>query len=180
MLTITVLGDEYFDEEKSELVYPHSFELQLEHSLASLSKWEEIYEKPFLDKAEKSNEEIRRYFQLMIVTPGVDPDIVDQFTQANIDEINRYIGAKMTATWFSDVQGSKQSGEKITAELIYYWMNVCQIDLEWENRHLSKLFTLIRVHSAKSGKQKPMSRAEAARKQRELNARRRAESGSRG
>lgn len=180
MLTITVLGDEYFDEDESKLVYPHSFELQLEHSLASLSKWEEIYEKPFLDKQDKTNEEIRHYFQLMIVTPGVSPDVVDQFTQANVDEINAYIGRKMSATWFSETKNSKQSSEKITAELIYYWMDTCGIDLEWENRHLSKLFTLIRVHSSKNGTQKKMSRSEAARRQRELNAQRRQQTGSRG
>jgi hypothetical protein len=54
------------------------------------------------------------------------------------------------------------------------------IPIECENWHLNRLFTLIKVFSAKNGPQKKMSKAEAMRQQRDLNAQRRAATGSSG
>ena len=54
MLKIIIVGDEYFNEETEEFETVGDFELELEHSLISLSKWESKHQKPFLANSEKT------------------------------------------------------------------------------------------------------------------------------
>lgn len=180
MLNIVVPGIEMFDELKQEFVTKGDVTLKLEHSLVSLSKWESKYEKPFLGKDEKTTEEIIDYVKAMTVTPNIAPEVYQRLSEGNIRDINEYIEAKMTATWFSDSPGAPPSRDVITSELVYYWMITFQIPFECERWHLNRLFTLIRVCNVKQAKPKKMSRAEIAARNRELNAQRRAQLGTKG
>jgi hypothetical protein len=180
MLTIIVPGVEMFDDKSQEFVTRDDVTLELEHSLASLSKWESKYERPFLGEIEKTNEEIFDYIKLMTVTPDVPEEVYSKLSENNLTEINDYIESKMTATWFSEAPGAPKSRDVITAELIYYWMIVFNIPFECEHWHLNRLFTLIRVCNIKQSKPKKMSRGEVAARNRELNAQRRAQLGTKG
>jgi len=173
------IGKESFDEETKKFVR-ETFELGLEHSLVSLSKWESFFEKPFLSETEKTNEEIYWYVRAMVITPDVPEEVFENLTPENLTQIDKYINAKMTATWFSEGPNQRRSRQIITAELIYSWMIDHNIWLEWENRHLAQLFTLIRVCGQKNAPQKKMGRNEILQKQRELNAQRRAKYGTSG
>lgn len=180
MLEIIVPGVEYFDDESQEFVTVGDIALELEHSLVSLSKWESFYEIPFLNEKQKTSTQVYDYIKFMTLTPNVSEDVFSNLSDRNIEDVNNYIDAKMTATWFSEAPGAPKSRDVITAELIYYWMIVFQIPFECENWHLNRLFTLIRVCNIKQSKPTKMSRSEIAARNRELNAQRRAQLGTKG
>lgn len=180
MLTIVVPGTEMFDETKQEFVTDGDITLELEHSLVSLSKWESKHEKPFLTKDMKTTEEVLDYIKCMTLTPNIAPEVFHKLSKDNISEINMYIEAKMSATWFNDSPGTSPSREIITSELVYYWMITFQIPFECQYWHINRLFTLIRVCNVKQAKPKKMSRTEIAMRNRDLNAQRRSQHGTTG
>ena len=174
MLTIVVPGEETFDETTSSFCTVGDITLELEHSLVSLSKWESIYEKPFLGAGEKSDEEVMDYVRCMILSPDFPPEVFSKFTQANIDAVNAYINKPSTATWFASDPNGRKSAEVITSELIYYWLTVFNIPFECQHWHLNRLFTFIRVCNVKNQKPKKQTRAEMLAQRNQLNAERKA------
>lgn len=179
MLTI-VVAEEGYDEEKGEFTLVDPVTLELEHSLASLSKWEMIFEKPFLVPGDKTSEEVLEYIKCMTITPNIPPEVFDRLSMENLEEINKYIEKKQTATWFNDRTPTKPSPETVTSELIYYWLTAFKIPLEVQYWNLNRLFTLLRVCEVKNSKPKQMTEAEILAQNRELNAQRRAQLGSTG
>lgn len=164
MLQITIPAAEQWDEINQEFLSVKETTLSLEHSLISLSKWESKWCKPFLDKKNKTYEETIDYVRCMTLTPNIDPTIYYALTDDNIKQINEYISAPMTATYFSD---NKRGGgrEIVTSELIYYWMIALNIPFECEKWHLNRLLTLVKVcnikndpHPKKMSKKSIMSR----------------------
>lgn len=180
MLQITVPDRELWDERSEIFVYIKGQKLQLEHSLVSLSKWEEKYCKPFLIRDEKTSEEIKDYVKCMTLTQNVNPDVYDILSNENLTEIKNYIEAPMTATRFSDTNNQEHSGEQITAELIYYQMIALNIPFECRKWHLNKLLTLIKVCSIKNQPPKKRSTREIMRRNSALNAARRKQYSTRG
>lgn len=179
MFTLTVPGGEFWDEEKDRFVTVEDTVLELEHSLATLSKWEQKFRKPFIG-TEKNQEELFSYIEIMIQTPDFPPDITSRITQQNINEIHEYLENPMSATWFNEVESETKSGESVTAEIVYYWMTAFQIPFECQYWPLNQLLTLIKVANLKNSKPKPMDKATAMARQRELNEQRRREYGSTG
>lgn len=175
MLRITIPGSsELWDEEKEEFIpATKDLTIQLEHSLVSVSRWESKWNKAFLKKEEKTTEEVIDYVRCMTITQGVPSEAYHRLSSENLTQINDYIGAPMTATYFRDDKIMGRSRETITSELIYYWMIALNIPFECQKWHLNRLFALIKVCSIKNNPPKKMSKAEIARQQAELNAARR-------
>ena len=182
MLRITIPETEKFDSEKNEFIYISEQKLQLEHSLVSISKWESKWCKPFLSKETMTREQTIDYIKCMTLTQNVDPEVYENLTTPIVRQINEYIDAPMTATWFSE--DTKKTGgpsrETITNEIIYYWMITLNIPVEFQKWHLNRLLTLIKVCNAKNAPAKKMSRRELLSRNRALNEARRRAANSKG
>lgn len=180
MLKIVIEGEEFYNEEEKTFETINDVHLELEHSLVSVSKWESIYEKPFLTPGVKSSEEIFDYIKAMVLTPNVDLDVLYTCSQKNLDKIQQYIDSNQSATTFGVMPERRGPGEIITSELIYYWIVSFNIPFECQYWHLNRLFSLIRICNIKNSKPKRMSRNEIAQRNRELNAQRRERLGTSG
>ena len=179
MLQITVPAVEMWDESTETYINTKKTTLQLEHSLVSVSKWESKWCKSFLSHTNKTYDETIDYIKCMTLTRDVDPLVYYGLTNDNIEQINKYIAAPMTATSFSDKNG-KGGREIITSELIYYWMISQNIPFECQKWHLNRLLTLIRVCNIKNAPPKKHSRREIASRNAALNAARRKQLNSKG
>lgn len=180
MLRITIPAVEEWDELKQEFVTSKEQTLQLEHSLVSLSKWESKWCKAFLTKNEKSTEETIDYIKCMTLTQNVDSEVYNYLTNGNIAQVNNYIEAPMTATYFTDDKSAKPSREQITAELIYYWMIALNVPFECQKWHLNRLLTLIKVCNVKNQTPKKRSGKEIMGRNAALNAARKKQLNTRG
>lgn len=180
MLKITIQGPEVYDRQTNVFTYPDAVEVEFEHSLVSLSKWESKHKTAFLDDNQKTKEQIQDYIRCMALTPDVPDEVFDRLTASDYATIEAYINSSETATTFPPGPPEKGSGEKVTAELVYYWMTAFQIDWQAQYWHLNRLLTLIRVCNVKQNPPKKRSQQELAQWYREENARRLAASGKPG
>lgn len=172
MLKITIPASEQYDPVNNEFIYTKETTLTMEHSLISLSKWEEKWKKPFLSKEEKTQEESLDYLRCMTITQNVDPNVYKAIDPPTMKIINDYMEDTHTATWFSE-SSNAPSRDIITAEILYYSMFANGVDIECAKWHLNKLMTLLRVFAEKNKPDKKMSRADLFSKQRALNKARR-------
>lgn len=180
MLRITIPKVELWDDVKQEFIYTKEQTLCLEHSLVSLSKWESKWCKPFLAKEPKTFEETVDYIRCMTITQNVDSDTYNYLTDELIRQVNEYIDAPMTATWFVEDKSGMKNSETITSELIYYWMISLNIPFDCQKWHLNRLLTLVRVCNTKNKPQKKMSQQSIMSQHAALNAARRKKYNTRG
>lgn len=180
MLKLIIKETELFNEVDSTFVTGDPVELVLEHSLVSLSKWESITQKAFLTKDGKTPADMRLYVEAMIISPNPPEDVVTRLSDDNMKAINDYIESAESATTFGSMPQPRGRGEIVTSELIYFWMITYSIPFECQHWHLNRLLTLIRVCNVKTSKQKPMSKHELIARNRDLNAKRKAELNTRG
>lgn len=181
MLLVHIPESERFDEANNEFIYVKETNIQLEHSLVSLSKWESKWHKPFFHPTmAKTNEETLDYIRCMTITQNVKPETYYALTKENITQIQQYIDDPMTATTFSNHQVGPPNREIITAELIYYWMISYNVPVEFEKWHLNKLLALIHVCSIKNDKPKKMSKKAIMSRNAALNAARRQQFNTKG
>lgn len=162
LLKIAIPDKEYVNDKGEFKILPGA-NLQLEHSLISISKWEDIWEVPFLvddsnEKYKKTEEMIISYIKCMTINNV--PEYIYNYCidRKVINEVTKYLNAKHTATWFSqnDPNDHRNPGggkEIITSELIYSWMISLNVPVEFEKWHINRLLTLIRVCSIQKEKE---------------------------
>lgn len=181
MLTITIPGDELWDEDAEIFRYTDAVVVKFEHSLVSLSTWESRFHKLFLTPEKKTDEEMLGYVEAMLLTPDVGIDILNRMTEEQVKAIDDYINDPMTGSTINELHKSgPKTSERISSELIYFWMSQYQIDIDCQHWHLNRLFTLIKIHHAKTQKPQKMSKQKQVQTMAEINAARKAKLGTSG
>lgn len=168
MLTITIPEREIYNEFTNEFIQVKETTLKLEHSLVSVSKWEQKWKVPFIGR-ELTYEEIIDYIRCMTTTQNVDPNVYRCLTNENLQAINDYISDKMTATWFGDKKNKKKNNRIVTTELIYCWMISLNIPMECQRWHLNRLITLIEVCSEENKPPEKMSKKDLLSRNKAIN-----------
>lgn len=182
MIRITVMAPEEWDEKNEEFIKGKSWDLKLEHSLISISKWESKWHKSFIRTKKMTDEETIDYIKCMVLTPNVDPEVYQYINDEHVREIRAYIDNPMSATNILETTNGKRSNDVITSDLIYCWMVLLNIPFECQKWHLNRLITLITLCNIKS--QSPnknrMSKSEILSRNAAINARNRARFNSKG
>jgi hypothetical protein len=174
MLHLHIPSRQFFDDEKMIFVQVDACELQLEHSLVSLAKWESKWCKPFLSKKDKTQEETWDYIRCMTMNQNTHCVAYNLLPQDAIDRVTDYINLPMTATTFVNQNDKQTNKEVITAEIIYYWMITFNIPVDFQKWHLNRLLTLINVCSIKNQSPKKTNKKDVMAKNKALNAERKA------
>lgn len=183
MLEIEIREEERFDPVNNRFI-PGELRLtvRLEHSLRSLSKWEEKWEVPFLSSQERTREQTIDYIRCMALEEYED-GWLDLLGADAMDAIQAYIQKKATATTVTEEPGTKGRKRLITSELVYFWMSQAQIPWEAQDWHLNRLLMLLRVHNVETmdpKKKRKVPKHEQVAQMRALNEKRRQELGTSG
>lgn len=184
VLTISLPGDEFFNEETSEFISVPGQTIQMVHSLLSIEEWETKWKKPLLHRLEHGFETRAMqldYYRCMTITQNVNPLLWVHLPRDIEQQIVDYINDPMTATTFGDSRGKRANRKKIiTSEQIYAWMAGNDIPFECAKWHVNRLFTLIRACSIENAPKDKMGKGATMKQNRMLNEARRRASGSRG
>lgn len=125
--------------------------LRFEHSLLSVSKWEQKHKKVFLSKVAKTNDELMDYYQCMLLG-DTDPDLIYALSPEQLEGLSDYMADSQTATTVPKVVTKPGPSDVMSSDMMYYWMTALKIDWRAEAWHLNRLLTLIQIISFK---QKP-------------------------
>lgn len=183
MLVLTIPEVETFDEATGEFHQCPQTVLRLEHSLLSISKWEETWCISFLDdRYEKTPKQTLDYIKCMTIN-NVNPMVYLGINDKHIQKVNAYIESPRSATTFSSKVDDTSSSTKkqiITSELIYSWMIECKIPFECQKWNLNRLMNLIRIREIQLRPPKKMKRGQITSRNAALNAARRKKLNSKG
>lgn len=150
-IVIEIEGRPLFDQ-RTQTFLPRakSRRIRLEHSLISISKWEEETKRKYFSKLEgpKTAEDMLFYIKCMSLDGPIEDNLLRCISQQQLNKVTAYVNASRTATTIID-HGDKNSGEVLTSEIIYYYMAAFRLPSYTEKWHLSRLLTLIRVASDK-------------------------------
>jgi hypothetical protein len=181
MITITIPASDWYDEKAGEILQIKETTLSIEYSLISVSEYEAHTHKAFLSKKEKTLDEWLYFFYCMVINKnGIDPRIFYAIPAKEYVRLQNYIADPMTATTITNRKKNQRPTNEMTSEELYAAMSMLNIPYECKKWHLSRLITLIEVCAARNSPPEKMSKADAARGWRELNAKNRAKYKSKG
>ena len=160
-LTLELPGEERFDEESSTFISMPPCALHLTHSLYSVSKWESVYKRSFLDSPPNTPEETMYYVECMSEEP-LPGDFMRRLDRNIQVKIAEYIADGASATHLLDPPARGGPKDSMTSELIYWYMSQFNIPYECDKWNLNRLLTLIKLSAAKQGGSNASASATAA------------------
>ena len=158
VLDLFIPGQEYWDENQNIFRYTKDTTLHLKHSLISLTRWEQKYKRKFLVEGEGPNnpEEMLYYIKCMTMNrEPIDELVYQSISENDYEKVKKYIKDPMTATKVPKKPKTDEKPEKLSSELIYYYMTALQIPFDCEKWHLNNLLTLIELSSYKNSEANP-------------------------
>ena len=177
MLKIQTNEQELWDDVEQRFIVIPSSVYTLEHSLQSISKWEQEFKIPFLTSDEKTPEQLLRYFELMDLTEELDKMELDNEL---VEQITTYMADEATATTFNSPVGSSNTHSVVTSEVIYAQMAMAQIPFTADTWNINRLTTLLRVYNNFNSTKRKKSKSEILAENRRLNDERRRQFNSKG
>lgn len=182
MLRLSTTEQRFFDEKREVFFLIKPTTVDLEHSLISISKWESIWEKPFIDaevgpnkSPDKTNEELMSYIACMCLREQ-PKDVLTVLWSKHRKEIFDYIGARMHATiigYTSPKSGvSTKRRKPITSDMLYSWMVRYHVPFQAEKWHLNRLLILLELRSIEENPKGKMSAKETRDHRQALNQKR--------
>jgi hypothetical protein len=143
--------------------------VKFEHSLLSVSKWEQQWCKSWFKTRENgmTKEQTDDYlFRCMLVSKDIPKELFSYVPTATYKKIFDYIDSPMSATKVPKTAPEKGSGKQraITNELIYCWMAEQRLPVQYECWHLNRLLKLIELgaYRAKPPKKRKGNSAQRA------------------
>ena len=158
VLDLFVPGMEFWNATTEEFIYTKDITLHLKHSLVSRTRWEQHYKRRFLDDGPKNSEEVLFYIQCMTLNKDVDPLVYTVLQEDDIKKVTDYLHDSMTATTLPKQNNNRSNSEKLSSELIYYYMSALNIPFECEKWFLNNLIILISIASIKNNPQEKKSK----------------------
>ena len=158
-----------WDYGKEEFVEVKEHDVELEHCLLAIARWESKWKKPFFTD-NHTRDEWLDYIRCMALDTEEDEYMPKALTSTQLKAVFEYINDSKTATWFAPQSSPPSDGTQMTSELAYYYM--AQVPLPFdicERWHLSRLVTILKIASIKSQPDKKMTSDQIARQNRELN-----------
>lgn len=153
------------------------FTLKIEHSLLSISKWESVFKKPYLEQKEFTVDEFTYYVRCMVLNADELPEgWVNQLTMDAAKEIQAFLEDKPSATVIKRKDDKPTKNKRFTtSELIYAYMAEARIPYSAETWNIYRLLNVLEIISIDSNPdKKKVPKAETLRKYRSMNQARRA------
>lgn len=168
MLKISFDECKLFNSESNEIYTLPKRTIRFEHSLLAISKWEEKYKRSFVETT-KTIEESIYYAWCMCLDDIEFEEFKMRLSPLVLQEILEYISDKPTATNVPSSGSKNHRGDKITSELIYYWLTVHNIPFSVETWNFHRMMAIIEIAVFKSKPPEKRNTADILRERRELN-----------
>ena len=165
MIEITIGEGEFFDERTEEFVSVPGKTFRFEHSLKSVSKWEQKHNIPFLSNNRKTHEQLLDYYMFMCLDKGLERRHINQTVS---DQLLEYIKSTPSATNIKRQQGPPSS-RIVTSEVLYALMFMSGVDKECENWHIHRLMTVLEVIGDYNSPKKKMTKNDIRKQNASLN-----------